>query len=111
MRLDLNTVQRPTLELVMMDEEQTVLRVMMPNKAMFKELTESDSVASGAEGGDGESSDALYDLVARLLSCNRDRIKVTAEELEHKYNLDLESVILVYKAYIDFVFSIIKEKN
>lgn len=111
MRLDLNTVQRPTLELVMMDEEQTVLHVKMPTKAMFKELTDSDATVEGAENGNADSIDTLYDLVARVLDCNRDRIRVTPSDLEAKYCMELEDVILTYRAYVSFVLSIVKEKN
>lgn len=111
MELNLNTVQRPTFKLTMMDDEQTVLRVKMPSKAMFKELAESDATVSGAEKGDKDSAEDMYVLVARLLSHNLDFITVTPEELESKYRMELEDVILTYRAYVDFVLSFVKAKN
>ncbi len=111
MELNLNTVQRPTLDLTLMDEEQTVLRVKTPTLDLFKELQALSAGLDGAEDGEKDSVDALYDILARLLSFNRDRVKVTAEELRGKYNVDLESAILVYKAYVNFITSIMREKN
>lgn len=111
MELNLNTVQRPTLDLTLMDEEQTVLRVKMPTLDMFKEMQNTASALDGVEDGDKDSVDALYEMLAKLLSCNRDRIKVTATELRGKYNIDLESAILVFRAYVDFITSITRAKN
>ena len=111
MELNLNTVQRPTLDLTLMDEEQTLLRVMMPTLDMFKEMSGMSSAIDGVEDGDKESVEALYEMLAKLLSCNRDHIKVTAAELRGKYKIDLESAILVFRAYMDFISSIIKAKN
>lgn len=111
MELNLNTVQRPTLDLTLMDEEQTLLRVKMPTLDMFKEMQAMSSALGGVEDGDKDSVDALYGMLAKLLSCNRDRIKITAEELKGKYNIDLESAILVFRAYVDFITSITRAKN
>ena len=111
MELNLNTVKRPTLDLTMMDEEQTLLRVKIPTLDMFKEMQNMSSALDGVEDGDKDSVDALYEMLARLLSCNRDRIKVTATELRGKYNIDLESAILVFRAYVDFITSILNAKN
>lgn len=111
MELNLNTVQRPTLDLTLMDDEQTVLRVKMPTLDMFKEMQSVSSALDGVEDGDKDSVDALYEMLAGLLSNNRDRIKVTAEELRGKYKIDLESAIIVFRAYVDFITSITRAKN
>lgn len=113
MELNLNTVQRPTLNLTMMNEEQTVLRVKVPTLNQFKEVQALYSKLDGVEDGDKDSEDALYEVLARLLSCNRDHIKVTADELKKdgKYHLDLEDAILVFRAYVDFIASIANAKN
>lgn len=111
MELNLNTVKRPTLDLTLMDEEQTLLRVKMPTLDMFKEMQEMTSSLDGVDDGDKDSAVALYDMLAKLLSNNRDRIKVTAAELKGKYGVDLDSAILVFRAYVDFITSIINAKN
>ena len=113
MELNLNTVQRPTLNLTMMDEEQTVLRVKVPTLDMFKKVQAMSSSLDGVESGDKDSEEALYEVLAHLLSCNRDYIKVTADELktDGKYHLDLEDAILVFRAYVNFISSIANAKN
>lgn len=111
MELNLNTVQRPTLKLTLMDEEQTVLRVKVPTLDMFKEMQSMASSLKGVESGEQESVDTLYEVLARLLSVNRDYRKVTADELRNKYNVDLESAIIVFKAYMDFISAIANGKN
>jgi hypothetical protein len=62
---------------------------------------------SGSKEGIGE----IYDLAARLISCNRDFLKITGEELRDKYRMDLESAVIFFSAYLDFINDIIKEKN
>lgn len=111
MELNLNTVQRPTLDLTMMDDEQTVLRIKVPTLDQFKEVQAMSDSLDGVEDGDKESIDALYEVLSRLLSCNRDYVKVTAEELRGKYKMDLEDAILVFRAYVNFIKSISSAKN
>lgn len=109
--LDLGSVKRPTLELTLLDDERTVLRVTTPSEGMVQELEEMQSEFSKLTTGDREAVDAIYELMARLLSFNRDFIKITAEDLRGKYRVDLESLILVASAYVDFIDTVNKEKN
>lgn len=115
MELNLNTVKRPTLDLTMMDEEQTLLRVKMPTQEMFRELQTNAGLLDAAADGDKDSTDYLFEQLANLLSNNRDHITVTATELKKgknsKYHMDLEDAILVYRAYFNFINSIISAKN
>lgn len=107
--LDLNSVQRPTLELTMLDDARTVFRVSIPKESMIQELKQLD--LASLEAGDRDSIDLIYDLAARLISCNRDFIKVTAKELRGKYRMDLESAIIFFSAYMDFISEITNAKN
>ena len=109
--LDLNSVQRPTLELTMMDEARTLIRVSTPTEAMVQELQELGPEFNRMKTGDRSAVAAIYDLAARLISCNRDFITVTAEELRSKYRMDLESAIVFFTAYMDFIAAITNEKN
>ena len=115
MELNLNTVKRPTLDLTMMDEEQTVLRVMMPTQEMFKELQNNAGALDAAADGDKDSYAYVFEQLAMLLSNNRDHITVTAAELMKgkgsKYHMDLEDAIMVMRAYFKFISSIIDAKN
>lgn len=110
--LDFNTLQRPTLLLTMLDDEKTQLKVSTPNEALVTELSAvAPQLETLAETGGKEAIDAIYDLAARLISCNRDRVTVTGEELRVKYRLDLESMIVFFDAYVDFINEITNAKN
>lgn len=109
--LDLNNVIRPTLELTMMDDDRTLLRVKTPTEGMVQELQAMHGDLAKLETGDRDGVDMIYDLAARLLSHNRDFIKVTAEDLRGKYRVDLESLIIIYNAYLEFINALTNEKN
>lgn len=109
--LDLNTAQRPTLVLTMMDDERTVLHVKTPPESMVQELQAMQGEFAKLETGDRDAVGMIYDLAARLLSCNRDFIKLTAEDLRDKYRVDLESMLLIFSAYLDFINALTNEKN
>lgn len=109
--LDLNNVSRPTLELTMMDDARTVLRVKTPTEELVQELQAMNGDLAKLETGDRSAVGMIYDLAARLLSYNRDYIKVTAEDLRGKYRVDLESLILIYNAYLGFINALTNEKN
>ena len=111
--IDLNTVKRPTLTVTLMDEEKTTLHVKLPTFEMFKEMQNAADVVDAVEAGKGDEDSAvtLYHFLAKCLSCNREYKTVTAHELQNKYGMELEYVILVYRAYINFIADVIKEKN
>ena len=110
--LDLNGVNRSTLELTLQDDERTLVHVSMPTEGLMQELQSTapemmDVVRSGSKDGIRE----IYDLAARLISCNRDFLKITGEDLRTKYRMDLESAVIFFSAYLDFINEIIREKN
>lgn len=107
--LDLNTAQRPTLELTLADDACTALRVGMPKEADIRELQAMD--VAGIESGDKDAIDEAYDLAARFISCNRESVKVTGEELRGKYGMDIDLLIVFFDAYTDFISAISNEKN
>jgi hypothetical protein len=109
--LDFNSAQRPTLELTMMDDARTVLRVKTPPERMVQELQAMQTELQKLTTGDLDAVAMIYDLAARLMSENRDFIKVTAEDLRGKYKMALEDLILFYNAYLDFINALANEKN
>ena len=110
--LDLNTVERPTLELTLQDEARTVVRITMPTEALVQELSAvAPDLENSLKKGDAESVENIYNLAASLISCNRDNFKVTGEELRTKYKMDLESAVVFYSGYIDFIDDIKNRKN
>lgn len=110
--LDLNSVKRPTLEIVLQDEAHTRVRVSTPTEALVEELRNiTPEMQDIMRTGDQEGVKAVYDLAAKLISCNRDFITVTGEELREKYRMDLESAVIFFSAYMDFIFELTNAKN
>lgn len=110
--LDFNTIQRPTLLLTMLDDAKTQIRVSTPTESLVAELAEvAPTLETLVETSGKEAIDAIYDLAARLISCNRDCLAVAAEDLRNKYRLNLESMIVFFDVYVDFINDITNAKN
>lgn len=110
--LDFNTVERPTLELIMQDDARTSIQVGTPTEGLVEELSVlAPQLDKVLESQDAESIKAIYDLAARLINCNRNFVKVTAEELRDRYRMNFESLVIFYGAYIEFLDDIMKAKN
>ena len=110
--LDLNKVKRPSLDLVLQDPLQTRVRVTIPNEGLIAELQAlspelMDIIKSGSQEGIAQ----IYEIAAKLISCNRDFIQINAQELRENYRMDLESAVLFFSAYMDFITAITNEKN
>ena len=111
-KLDFNSIAKPSLDLTMKDPEKTVIRVGIPTTDLVEELT---SVVGELEqlvkSGDKAVVHAIFDMAARLMSCNRDGIKITAEQLQGVYALDLEEIVIFFSEYMDFIAEIKSAKN
>ena len=116
-RLDFNTLNGPILDLVMMDEAKTAITVTTPTEGIVEELEAMRENVSAIFAADNpDSIDACYDLAARVMSCNRQGINVTVDDLKNKYwpkDKMANSLYLLtfFKAYLDFIEEIQNEKN
>ena len=63
------------------------------------------------ESNSTESVKSVYHLAAKLISCNRSGLQVSAEDLRDKYKLNLEALIVFYNVYLDFLNEITNAKN
>lgn len=110
--LDFNSLQRPTLELIMPDEARTVINVTTPSEALLEKLTANlDALEAAAKRADVEGIRQSYILAAEVISCNLEGQTVTAEELRDKYKLGIDYAILFFNAYLDFIQEIKDAKN
>lgn len=110
--LDLNNIKLPTLELVFTDEARTTIHVTAPSEALINEMESWAKTGMGAlTAGDNTSVELTYDLTARLLSCNRERIAITPEDMRGKYGIDIWMLIAILNGYTDFISEIKNEKN
>jgi hypothetical protein len=96
----------------MPDEESTVIHIIPPTVDLQEELRASASdFYSLLDGGNAEQRAALYDLAARLMSCNRNMLTLTAEDLRKTYHLDTEDLVEFFHGYVDFIKGIENAKN
>jgi hypothetical protein len=110
--LDFNSVKRPVLQLVMLDDDKTHINVSTPTEGLIEELQRTaPELAEVMRKGDADGIGEIYELAAKLINCNRSFIKVTAEDLRSKYRMDLEVLIIFFNAYLDFITEITDAKN
>lgn len=110
--LNFNQYRPPILAVEMMDEASTVIHVVHPTVDLQEELRASTADLYALLNGDDKSKrEGLYDLAARLMSCNRNMRKITAEQLRTEFRLDEEDLVVFYEAYTRFVTGIEKAKN
>lgn len=110
--LDLNSIKLPTLELTFADADRTTIHVTVPTEGLINEM--ESWVKTGVEtlsAGDSNSVEAAYDLTARLISCNKEHISITAADLRGKYDIDMWTLVAILNAYTEFISDIKNEKN
>ena len=102
----------PILSVEMMDAERTVINDTPPTVDLQDELrSRMADLQELLNGTDGEQREVLYDLAARLMSCNRNMRKITPDLLRKTYCLDEEDLIVFYQAYAEFLTEIESAKN
>ena len=110
--VDFNRHRPPCLTVPLGDEAETVLRVTPPTVELQEELRARQAELSALLSQESdEMREALYDLAARLMSCNRNMRKVTGEQLRTTYGLDEEDLVVFYRCYADFLVDIEHAKN
>lgn len=110
--LDFNALKKPTLPLIMQDEQRTKILVSTPTQGLVEQLEAAGpEFESVFNGGDVEGIKAAYDLAARLMRCNLSGLQVTAEDLRDKYKMNLYDLMLFFGAYNDFLAEIENAKN
>ena len=110
--LDFNNIEVQTLDIVLRDDARTTFHLRYPTEGLVQELMHiSPEMHKVLENGDMESLAMTYDLVARIISCNRDGLKVTGEELRTKYRMDFEMIVVFCNSYLAFLNEATNSKN
>ena len=110
--LDFNSLQRPTLEIVMPDENKTKIHLVCPTEKLVERLEAGlKELNEVLEKKDGKAIAACYALAADLFNCNDDGLLVTATDLREKYRLGIDALVVFYSAYLDFIDEIKNAKN
>lgn len=110
--LDFNRFRPPILPVKLLDEAGTILHVTPPTVELQEELrVHMPYLDSLLDEGSDEQRTAMWDLAARLMSCNRNWLAVDATQLRTEYGLDEEDLTVFYNAYVDFVKELEHAKN
>lgn len=110
--VNFNRHRPPILEVPLFDKDETVLHVTLPTVELQEELrANAGDFYALLEGGNDEQREAVWDLAARLMSCNRNWRKITPEDLRKKYKLVEDDLVVFLKGYVDFVTGIEHAKN
>lgn len=110
--LNFRNFAQPTLPLNMNDAEETLFSVTQPRVELVERLeANQDTILQTFQGGDKDAVDAIWELAADLISCNREHRKVTVAELKGKYGVTYEMLLAFFVAYGEFIAEIENAKN
>lgn len=110
--LHFNQYRPPILPIEMLDDERTIIQVVPPTVDLQEELrARSADLHALLTGGDDEKRGAMFDLAARLMSCNRNMRTITPEQLKTTFHLVEEDLVVFFEAYTNFVRGIEHAKN
>ena len=103
---------QPTLPLAMNDANETPFTLIAPSVELVERLeANQETIVATFQKGDRESLDAIWDLAASLISCNRECRQVTADELKGRYGMSYTMLFAFLTAYGEFIAEIESAKN
>ena len=110
--LDFNSIEKPVLVITMKDDAHTEISVTSPTEELIERLqANASAITEATKEGTAESIRVVFTLMADLINCNLEYIKVTAEELRDKYRMKLYDATVFFSAYMDFIDEIKTAKN
>lgn len=110
--LNFRSFAQPTLPITMNDAEETLFTVTTPSVELVELLeANQDEINAVFARGDESSIDEIWNLAARLISCNREGRQVTVDELKGRYGMTYQMLFVFLKAYGEFVDEIESAKN
>ena len=103
---------QPTLPIVMNDVTETTFTLTPPTVELVERLeANQDTIVATFNQGDRESLEAIWDLAASLISCNREHRLVTVKDLKGRYGMDYQMLFAFLTAYGEFIAEIESAKN
>lgn len=106
--LNFNKVKKNYFTVTLADENETMLMIMTPTKALLDDLVATkDALTEMKE--DGNVTGEIYSMVARLMSRNKTGKHIDADTIAEI--MDFEDVIIFIQGYLEFVNDIKASKN
>ena len=110
--LNFRNFAQPTLPIAMNDAEETLFTLVAPSVELVERLeANQDSIVATFQKGNRESLDAIWDLAASLISCNRECRAVTVDDLKGRYGMSYTMLLAFLTAYGEFITEIESAKN
>lgn len=110
--LDFNALTKPTLELTMRDENQSVITVTTPTERLIERLTAGmGELKDVLVNKNEDATSAAFQLAADIISCNLTGLQVSADDLRDKYRFDLYDLVAFFKVYMEFIAELQNAKN
>ena len=107
-----NRHRPPVLPVELPDEKGTLIKITPPTVDLQEELRDyADELNTLLDGDDISQRAAIYDLAARLMSCNRNMRTITAEQLRTVYNMDEDDLVVFFHVYVNFLQELENAKN
>lgn len=113
MKLDFRALEKPSLEITLLDDDNTTIHVITPTHGMLKRLESMKRELSAMRGKttDVKTQNKVYGFIAELMSVNEEELKITGSDLKNKYRLGLYHLFAFENAYSDFIAEIRSAKN
>lgn len=105
--LDFNTLKKRFLTVKLADENKTTLLITMPTKAIFDEFIGLKNMTD--ENINDEILDEIYGVCAKILSCNKNGIKISKDKVIETF--DFEDAITFIEVYTEFISEVTNQKN
>lgn len=110
--LNFRQFAQPTLPITMNDAAETVFTLTAPSVELVEQLEANQkALLDTFKKGNRESLDEIWNLAARLISCNRECRQVTVEDLKGKYGMTYQMLFIFLEAYGEFIAEIEAAKN
>lgn len=106
-KLDFNTIKKQYFEITLNDKEKTKLHLLTPTKRQMSEL--GDALSMVGDELTFENVTTLYEIVAKIMSRNKELHTVTGEQLSDL--LDYEDLTFFINKYAEFISALVNEKN
>lgn len=106
--LDFNKLKKQYMTVTLADENNTVLMIGTPTKAILDNfLGLKDSLTAENMGDD--AIDELYDICAQIMNRNKTGVKVSKTQIQELF--DFEDIIYFIRAYSEFISEVSNSKN
>lgn len=108
--LDFLSLNKPSLELILSDD--TTIHVETPTHGMLLRFQQMQKEAAALKGKtDAKALGKMYDLIAEIMSINREGIKLTGDDLRNRYGFEPYHLLAFEHGYLEFINEIKQAKN